>query len=107
MESTNPAHEACLKKARDFVRNELKIDEFTITDEKIICFCREHDDKPSKAIKSLKKLAERMTQLDLKRVQALPKSVMNSCKPQFGPICLHVKNVGFCLQFFINLKIET
>lgn len=80
MESLSSEHKACFKKAKAYVRNELQIDKFTITNRKIINFCWEYDNKIKKVIKGLDKHAEWVKKLDMKRIEALPKSTLKSCK---------------------------
>lgn len=88
MQPTDTAHKACFKKVKSFVREDLKIDRFKITNFKIIQFCWEHENKPNKVIKSLKKYAKRMNQLDLERIQTNSKTLLTSCKIFFSNILI-------------------
>ena len=74
MDSQNTKHKHCFKKAKHFIRQELQMDKFQITNLKIIRFCWEFQNDPEKVILQLRQYADRVRQVDLHRVQSLPKS---------------------------------
>lgn len=100
MEPQNLEHKKCFKQAKAYVRNELKVDKFLITNQKIIRYCWELDNNADKVKSALKAHFEKMTSLDLKRIEALPKSFCQPCKslrPTSNPAHLHGNAAWKCL----------
>jgi hypothetical protein len=79
MEAVNDKHVKCYIKAKDYVRNELKVGEFEMTDQKIEHYCHDYNDKFKKVKPALKDHSTKMKQMDLYRIQSLPISKMDIC----------------------------
>ena len=71
MEKVNEKFNKCFEESSQYVRNELSVDKFVITDDKIKKYCYEFDNKTKKVKSELKKHAEKMKQVDLRRVSSL------------------------------------
>ena len=76
----DPKHKKCFKRAKEFVRDHLQVDRFVITNHKIIRFCHELDNDLDRVKHALKKHAGKMKQIDLRRIQKLPRKFCQPCK---------------------------
>jgi ribosomal protein L14E/L6E/L27E len=81
MEIVDKKHVECFNKAKDFVRNELKIEEFVITDKKIENYCFEFDNKFKKVKSELKDHAKIMKEMDLYKIQSNSLTKLDFRKP--------------------------
>ena len=93
MYTIDSEHKRCFKRAKIFVREELRISRFSITNHKIIRFCHELQNNLNQVKEALQAHAAKMHQIDLKRIEKLPKEYCQPCKsPQLQIPCFRVKH---------------
>lgn len=90
MEGLDKAHKHCFKEAKKYVRDELKIDKFAITNHKIVRYCWEYDNNIDKVKKQLKDHADHVQDIDLKKIQVYPK--------KFAQPCTYISNFSLTLE---------
>ena len=80
MEKIQPDHKKCFKIVKNYVRKELKIEKFVITNHKIIRYCWEYNNDPNKVKIEVKKHIEEMNNINLRKLEKLPKAKCQLCK---------------------------